>query len=262
MSSESEGRAAAEKFRDDHGLGHGPLEDMIELVSSTLGIDVLILEAGDSEHGLTMADPDRGTLVIAVAATPYSARQRSSIAHEMGHYLWRDEDLQCRESFEGRGGAESRANAFARHLLMPLNAVAGPALGSGQLEDTQVVSRLTERFDVSPHLAAIQLKEAGRISVARCAEFALVSAKTLATRYGWLDLYERRSLAASRPQPPRSLLARATEGYLSGVVALTELADWAGKSAAEMSADLDEAGLIPFEAEAWEDVPDDPFPAG
>lgn len=258
MSSETEGREAAAEFRRIHGLGLGPLEDMVELVASTVGIDVMILVAGETEHGLTMADPTRHVVVMAVATTPFSARQRSSIAHELAHYLWKDEDLAFRDAFGESSDSESRANAFARHLLLPLESARGPAL-AGDDNIAAEVSRLVERFDVSPHIAAIQLKEAGRISIAECAEYARVSARQLATRYGWLDLYDQRSKAANHPRSPQFLLARATSGYVAGVVSLVEVADWAGKAPEAIAQDFQTAGIRPAERDDWEDTPDDPL---
>lgn len=260
MSNETQGKTAADQFRRDHSLGTGPLEDLVELLAATIGVDVLVVDAAESEHGLTMADPARGAVVMAVATTPFSARQRSSIAHELAHYLWRDDDLASRESFGEKGASETRANAFARHLLLPLESVEGAALTADEVIES-AVSQLVERFDVSPHIAAIQLKEVERISVAKCAEFANISARQLAIRYGWLGLYDQRSAASSSPRSPRMLLARATEGYIAGVVSIADVAEWAGKPIDDLANEFDVAGIRPADQHEDDDIPDDPFPS-
>jgi len=58
----------AERFREQYGLGEGPLGDLVGIVEETTGYDVAIVEAPSEKHGLTMTDPLRGVTFIAVAA--------------------------------------------------------------------------------------------------------------------------------------------------------------------------------------------------
>jgi len=67
VNAETEGRAAAERFRQEHRLGPQPLGDLVALIEQSAGIDVAVLDVGPDEHGLTMRDPQRGAVFIGVA---------------------------------------------------------------------------------------------------------------------------------------------------------------------------------------------------
>jgi hypothetical protein len=90
LTAETEGSASAARFRKDHHLGVQPLGDLLEVIEQATGIDVAVLDVGPDEHGLTMRDPARGTVFIGVARTRNPMRQRSTLAHELGHVLFED----------------------------------------------------------------------------------------------------------------------------------------------------------------------------
>lgn len=90
MNSEIEGRDAAERFREEHHLGVQPLGDLVAVIEQTTGVDVAVLDVGPDEHGLTIRDPEHGTVYIGVARTRRPMRQRSTLAHELGHVLFED----------------------------------------------------------------------------------------------------------------------------------------------------------------------------
>jgi Zn-dependent peptidase ImmA (M78 family) len=72
-----------------------PLGDLVAVIEQATGIDVAVLDVGPDEHGLAMRDPARGTVFIGVARTRNPMRQRSTLAHELGHVLfgdWADAD--------------------------------------------------------------------------------------------------------------------------------------------------------------------------
>ena len=68
------------------------IKDMFELAHVVARVDVISMDASEAEHGLSMTDPATGKVVIAVATTTQPMRQRSSIAHELGHVLAGDLD--------------------------------------------------------------------------------------------------------------------------------------------------------------------------
>src|SRR5260370_41157379 len=90
LTAETEGSASAARFRQEHHLGVQPLGDLVAVIEQATGIDVAVLDAGPDEHGLTMRDPVRGTIFIGVARTRNPMRQRSTLAHELGHGLFED----------------------------------------------------------------------------------------------------------------------------------------------------------------------------
>jgi Zn-dependent peptidase ImmA (M78 family) len=228
----------AENFRDQHGLGDGPIKDMFELGHLAAGVDVISMHAAEAEHGLSMADPATGRAVVAVATTPHPMRQRSSIAHELGHVLGGDLEQPGSLTPGERSPDEIRADAFARHLLLPLDGVRRrfpQPKGEFSLAD---LSDIVQEFEVSPHLAAIQLRTLNLIDQATCTNWSTLSATYLATSFGWLSQY--RSLAADSAQPraPQGLMTKAVEGYRRGVLGIIELATWYGQDPAELEQEL------------------------
>lgn len=160
----------AADFRGSHELDDGPIKDMFEVLHSTQGIDVMIVSASESEHGLSMTDPATGRVVIAVATTSHPMRQRSSIAHELGHVLAGDLDRAKPLVSGERSPEEIRADAFARHLLLPLPAVRKRFEPGHQEVTLSDLSDLVQEFEVSPQLASIQLPTCKLIDSEICSQ--------------------------------------------------------------------------------------------
>jgi Zn-dependent peptidase ImmA (M78 family) len=235
---EARARHLATRFRTDHGLDDQPLGDLFELVHAALGIDVIAMDADDSEHGLSAMDPATGRVVIAVATTGHPMRQRSSIAHELGHVL--GGDLERPDSFRPgeRTGPEVRADAFARHLLLPATVVTSRVGGTAGDVSERALSELVQEFGASPALAAIQLREAGLLAEHRCRDWCRLTTRTIAARHGWLDQYRSMARAASQARAPQALMSRAVAGYLAGVLGIVELAHWYNQSEVDLRAAL------------------------
>lgn len=111
MNTEASGRAMAARFRRDHHLGVQPLGDLVAVIEQTTGIDVAVLDVGPDEHGLTMRDTARGAVFIGVARTRNPMRQRSTLAHELGHVLFEDWADSNASNWSDRTPAEIRADA-------------------------------------------------------------------------------------------------------------------------------------------------------
>lgn len=234
---ENQARQLAVRFRAGHGLGDGPIKDMYELVHVTKGIDVISMKVPDAEHGLSMCDPESGRVVIVVATTPHPMRQRSSIAHELGHVLAGDLELEETLTPGERSPAEIRADAFARHLLLPLDAIRRRRTDKNGVSLADL-SGLVQEFEVSPHLAAIQLRTLKLIDAETCSAWSARSAANLATRFGWDSQHRALAADSSESRAPQALMARAVEGYQRGVLGINELAAWYGRTPADLEADL------------------------
>jgi Zn-dependent peptidase ImmA (M78 family) len=247
MTLEQQGEEAAAAFRSEHHLGVQPLGDLVALIEQTTGHDVAVLDAGPDEHGLTMRDPVRDAAFIGVARTRNPMRQRSTLAHELAHVLfgdWTDgEDLSTRSP------EEIRADAFARHLLVPgvgLKAF----LGHRETMTEADLSAVVQWFLVSPAIAAIALCDCGYIDTATKQEWMTLSTLRLATRFGWSDQYQSLQNDADRTRSPQRLLTRALSGYSEGVVSAQAVATLRGISAEAVVEELTEAGVIPKEHQA------------
>lgn len=235
-SNEAQAQARAAQFRTNHDLGDAPLGDVFEVVHRALGVDVCSIEAAHAEHGLLMKHDISGRACIAVGVTEHPMRQRSSVVHELGHLLAGDLDAGARPAPGVRDPAEVQADAFARHLLLPLSAVKG--LPKMEVADTSVLSDVVQAFGVSPALAAIQMRDAGRIRSEVCAAWQTMTTAKLAARHGWLDRYDRMVQDSLQPRPPQGLLSRAVAAYLQGVLGIGELAAWYGRPIDELQDQL------------------------
>lgn len=241
-SNEEQARRAAESFRKTHRLGTQPLGDLIALIEQTTGHDVAVLDAEPDTHGLAMRDPKRGTVFIGISRTPHPMRQRSTLAHELGHVIFEDWYNTTHRSPE-----EIRADAFARHLLIPLDGLRD-FLGAPALITEEHLSLVVQRFLVSPAIAAIAMRSAGYITPDTAYQWRTYTTPQLATRYGWSDHYAALRNDSSSTRAPQSLVARAMEGYLAGVVSAQTIATLRGVSLAEIMRQFDDVGIRPTES--------------
>ncbi|MGA8116993.1 MAG: ImmA/IrrE family metallo-endopeptidase [Actinocatenispora sp.] len=258
MNAEAEGQAAATQFRREHHLGVQPLGDLVAVIEQAAGIDVAVLDVGPDEHGLTMRDPRRNAVFVGVARTRNPMRQRSTLAHELGHVLfedWADNDV---DDWSDRTPEEIRADSFARHLLVPVDGVREFLGGRGSAV-LSTLSAVVQGFLVSPAIAAIALHQAGYIDVARKQEWMALSAPRLASRFGWSDQYQALRADSDRRRAPQRLLARAITGYVEGVLPAQAIATLRGIALEVVEAELRDAGIEPTDQPvAWADPSDLP----
>jgi Zn-dependent peptidase ImmA (M78 family) len=259
LNTETEGRTAAERFRQEHRLGVQPLGDLVTIIEQATRIDVAVLDVGPEEHGLTMRDPARGAVFIGVARTPNPMRQRSTLAHELGHVLFEDWADNGTSNWSERSPVEIRADAFARHLLVPVDGLR-EFLGDREFATQPTLSSVVQRFLVSPQIAAIALHQANYIDDNTKQEWMALTAPQLAARFGWSDQYRALQADSDQRRAPQQLLARAIKGYAEAVLPAQAIATLRGITLKAAEADLREAGLVPNEQMiAWTapaDLPD------
>ncbi|MBF0949989.1 MAG: ImmA/IrrE family metallo-endopeptidase [Actinomyces sp.] len=242
MNAEHEGKEAAENFRLQHKLENQPLGDLIALIEQTTGHDVAVLDVDRDEHGLTMTDPARNVTFIGIARTRNPMRQRSTLAHELAHVLFKDR--QSTNNLGARSHAEIRADAFARHLLTPEKGLTQFLGNKKELSDSDL-SSVVQHFLVSPALATIVIHSTGYISDSTKKRWMQISTPQLATRFGWNDQYQALQNSSDCPRPPQRLLARAIEGYTEGVVSLQTLATLRDTTIEVVQEDIASAGITP-----------------
>lgn len=237
---EQQAKAAADQFRQEHQLEVQPLGDLVALIEQTTGHDVAVLDAEADTHGLTMRDPERGRAFIGIARTRHPMRQRSTLAHELAHVVFDDqaEDLGARSS------SEIRADAFARHLLLPLEGLKN-FLGVGAHAQESTLSAVVQRFLVSPAIAAIAMREADMVSQATVGSWNRLTTPYLATRYGWSDHYATLQEDSYRLRAPQGLVARAVAGYAAGVLSAQAVATLRGVSVKTVEEELAAIGIVP-----------------
>lgn len=249
MSLEREARVRASAFREEHGLDHAPLGDLVALIDLTQQVDVAILDSGPDEHGMTMRDPDRGVVMVAAARTRNPMRQRSTLAHELGHILFKDYATPRTEGWGKRDPEEIRADAFARHLLIPIEGLVSSHMierRRNQKISPQTLSALVQRYVVSPALVAIQLAEADLISDDHKRELSAFTTPSLAAQYGWSDQYKALQQESDTRRAPQRLLTRAVAGYMSGTVSLPYIARLRGIPVEEVQAEFEAEGIVAY----------------
>lgn len=249
---EQQAQRAADEFRREHRLGVQPLGDLVALIEQTTGHDVAILDADPDEHGLIMRDPERNKVFIGVARSHKPMRQRSSLAHELAHLIFQD----WSDELGKRSPEEIRADAFARHLLVPQEGVK-EFLGSTHDVSRQTLSDVVQRFLVSPAIAAIAMREAGYVPSDLASEWGRTPTPQLATRFGWSDQYEALQVDSNRLRAPQGLVSRAIAGYAEGVVSAQTIATLRGVPAERIVHELEGIGIVPRVPDDREFEPDE-----
>lgn len=256
---EAEGCAAAERFRQESRLGEQPLGDLVAVIEQATGIDVAVLNVGPDEHGLTMRDPRRAAVFIGVARTRNPMRQRSTLAHELGHVLFGDWADSGKDNWSAQTPEENRCRAFARHLLVPIEGLRA-FLGDREEVTLAALSAVVQRFLVSPAIAVIALEQAGYIDTATRQEWGELHTPELAIRFGWSDQCHALQAESDQRRAPQGLLARAIMGYAEGVLPVQAIATLRGVSAQEIEAELREVGIEPVEqGVAWAHASELPY---
>lgn len=209
-------REVVAEIRAHLGLTTGPVKDLHELAHRVLGVDVFSVPGGEDGAALSARSPETGRAAVVVATTPRPLQQRLVVARELGRVLAGDVDPD----------REAWADAFARHLLLPVEAVSARCGAAVDLAD---LSALVQEFEVPPPLVAAQMREAGLLGEETWAAWSELEATHLATRFGWRDRHDSLSAASSAPRAPQALVARLVEGHRQGSVGLDELASWTGR---------------------------------
>lgn len=233
-------RAATVRGRME--LGIAPVSALDELLPG----DLAIRHLPDGLDAVVARDPDTGATIIVAATTDAPYRQRLSIAHELGHLEF-DELTSVTTCMIGSAGSprETRANAFARHLLAPLEGVEGVMRRRGTLKGAVTdadLSEIVRHYEVSPQVAAIQLKELGWISSAEHSRRTLPTARRLAILHGWIDKFQEDSRRSQQPLAPRKLAAAVLQAYAQGTTNEAAVARAFGSDLQSVRAVLEESG--------------------
>lgn len=130
----------------------------VELLAEELGLDVSYEHLPDDASGFLYVDDDFG--MIGVHSLHSDARQRFTIAHEIGHFLLHDFDtvhvdkrfiMRDAKSSTAEDDREIEANWFAAELLMPNQWIREDVeeLGGIDLENDEEIEELADKYEVS-----------------------------------------------------------------------------------------------------------------
>ena len=169
-----EAEVEARRIRAETGASDLPID--VKRVAARLGAEVVFEPMSRDLSGLLYRDGER--TVIGVNSVHAPARQRFTIAHEVGHLVLHAGrpvvlDHVVRLNFrDPRSGTatdaeEIAANAFAAELLMPRELVIAEverARARGDALDPSFVRALATGFDVSAEAMGNRLANLGQIS--------------------------------------------------------------------------------------------------
>lgn len=132
----------------------------VTAVAHHLGIHVMPFNLGDDVSGVLVQD--HGQATIGYNEHQHPVRQRFTIAHEIGHFIFHKRDaplfvdhdfrisFRNKRSSTGKHRQEREANAFAAALLMPWHEVKKAAKEIHyDLMDDRSLTLLARKFDVS-----------------------------------------------------------------------------------------------------------------
>ncbi|MEZ5184969.1 MAG: ImmA/IrrE family metallo-endopeptidase [Candidatus Nanopelagicales bacterium] len=266
IATETQAREAAQAYRQRNTLGVAPLGDLVALIEHNENVDVAILDGPPDAHGLTAKDPERNAVIVAATRTPNPMRQRSTLAHELGHITFGDHTPENNREWSARSPQEIRADAFARHLLIPLEGLVAhieAAPDRTMRVEPALLSAIVQEYKVSPHLVVIQLTEAGYITNSEKHRIAgSLTAPMLAARFGWTDQYTTWQEESLRRRAPQKLLARANDAYEQGLLPALFVARLRAISEADLVDQYEKAGVATPPPIVTEDDPDEFLPPG
>ncbi len=219
LSPSKEGERAARRFREEKSLGNAPIADLQVL----LEVDVVMMPLPEGLDAMTVRDPHSGRFVIGLGTSDVPFRQRFSLAHEYGHIFLKDGFANGGTVCQPESPEETRAHSFARHLLCPVQGVK-KLLAEEKPHTWEALSKVVRYYCVSPVVAAYQMQNAHLIEEQDVESFRGVSAKDLATRFGWQQELDILSVLSSRPRPSASLERDATQAYFEGKISIGALA--------------------------------------
>lgn len=239
---------AAAGFREKYELADAPISDLGDLLESYVGIDVAIVEMEQGLDGMVIHDPQTGQRIISAACSKSPERQRATLAHELGHIEFDDYAdagfIEC----QARTPQEIRADAFARHLLVPARGLtsylAGLGLARGELTE-EVLSRTVRYFAVSPSILLIQLERAGWLAPGQKDGWKDLTVPRLAARFGWSDEHRASQKKSETPQPPMRIVAEAVKAYENNLVGIEAIAIIRNMGVEALEAEFAANGIAP-----------------
>lgn len=213
--------------------------DLPTLIEELFGVDVGICPLGDGFDGLSVVAKD--ARLIVASPIPQAARQRFTLAHELGHVLAGDDqgvhlDEDVYSPVAGRDDTEVRANAFAACFLMPQDLLAD-RVRSGF--DERAFCALVLDCKVSPSALAIRLERLrliDKMSAERFKQTSFAKAAHIVGRDEELASLTTRSVT---PRPPALLARDLFAAYGEGETTLRPYASLLGVSTAQLRSELE-----------------------
>jgi Zn-dependent peptidase ImmA (M78 family)/transcriptional regulator with XRE-family HTH domain len=226
---QQQGSRAAALALEQVGVELIEADSLASAIERGLGIDVAIADLGSNFDGLAVSSSESAIILVAQSALP--ARQRFTIAHELGHLLaGDDQELHVDEDVYSpalrRDASEVRANAFASAFLMPEAVLRAATPAAGFTEETFAL--LACDLQVSPSALAYRLSALRLIDSGKQDGFKRLSSEAAARVAGRGEDFARAVSTSRSQRPPGLLLRDAWAAYESGATTLRAYANVVG----------------------------------
>jgi hypothetical protein len=210
-----------------------PVAELTELVES-LGCPVEYRPLPENVHGISVPEGRDGSItwIVIINSMDGWGRQRFTLTHELSHILYQDSGqvIVERATVEDRR-PERIADSFARHFLMPQDAVEEACEEFGFLKKfddaAMLVSTLMLSYGISRDATLIALRETGaaimRQSLFEELSHATVSEimHTAGRLHDWTEMNQTRGLSF----PSSRLTKQALDAFGEGLISLQSVAD-------------------------------------
>ena len=242
-----QGKAIAEAaLRQVPARGGDPSTgDLPALVESVFGADVAVRDLGAGFDGLAVSSAEVKLIVLSVSMVP--ARQRFTLAHELGHLLAGDDqevhlDPDVHDRSKRRDPSEMRANAFAASFLMPEHSLT-EAVGARPL-DGGAFATLVHTYGVSPAALAWRLFDLRLIDAGKREEHQAMSTARAADLGGWGGHFATAMAASTTSRVPGLLSRDLYAAYTSRVTTLRPFARLMGVSTSDLRRSLESGSAL------------------
>ncbi len=200
--------------------------DLAAAIESAFGVDVAVVALDQDFDGLAVSYPDVKLIILAASTTP--ARQRFTLAHELGHLLAGDDqgvhlDEDVFQAAQRRDGSEIRANSFAAAFLMPEDLVRERMTAAKFSEEA--FADLACDLIVTPSALAFRLLDLRLIDAGLGDRFKRLTTAKAANIAGRGVEFGERVVTASTPRAPGLLVRDTYAAYDSGAATLRPYAD-------------------------------------
>lgn len=221
-------------------------DDLPELVEEVFGADVAVVALDDGFDGLAASSDTAKLIVLGTSQVP--ARQRFTLAHELGHLLMADDqgahlDENVYDKAQMKDPSEKRANAFASAFLMPAD-VLRSAVGTTGLT-REAFAALACDLNVSPSTLAFRLEQLRLIDGGAVARFRRITGAEAATLSGRSEEFAQRMALASTPRLPGLILRDTYNSYEIGESTLRPYANLLGVDVDELRQSLESDEGVP-----------------
>lgn len=209
--------------------------NLITLIEDVFGVDVAVVELGEGFDGLAVSSEDVKLIVLATSHVP--ARQRFTLAHELGHLLAGDNhdihlDRDVYSKAQARDPSEMRANAFASAFLMPESELRA-AVGLTGLTEREFAVLACDLL-VTPSALAYRLLHLRLIDAGTCDRYKAMTGAKAASKAGRGEDFARQVTEAGTPRPPGLLVRDTYTAYESGAATLRPYANLLGVDVDEL----------------------------